>query len=564
MPGSRLLAALLLVALLSLVHAGSLLVPLLGLADADSLGNGFHYDDGHSLLRNPHIRDLSNLPAFFSQPELFSENPQYAMYRPMVLVAHALNYGWGGDESAGYHLLNLAVHAAASLLVFALLLQLGLGVSAALLGALLFGLHPVQTEPVNSISARSESLAGLFYLSAFLCYLRSVPVASPRAPLWRLASLGAFALSLLSKATALTLPLALLLYELVAPQAPGPARGPVRGRVPNLRVHLPYWLLAGAYLLLYHALSPESLARAGQVRDASVQLATQGKAVVHYLKLALVPVSMNVHQQFSVAPTLWGASPLLSLLAGGSLVAAAFQLRRRIPLAAFGLAWFLLALLPTLVVPLHILVNDHRLYLSLFGLAVAVARFADRMGRHWPLYLLCGLFGLICFQRSQVWRDEVTLWGDAVRRAPLMPEAHYNLGHAWHEAGDLDRARLAYERAVQLSPIYARAQTNLGLVYREQGKAEGAIRAFQAALRAEPEMVEALSNLGLVYTAERRLDEAVGLFRRALDLDPDRAEVWLNLGLAYRDQGRMDEAFQALSRAIRLQPELKERFPVPR
>jgi Flp pilus assembly protein TadD len=524
---------------------------ILVLAHASGLDNGFHYDDGHSILRNPHIRSLDNLPTFFTNPHTFSENPDYAMYRPLVLVAHALNYAWSEYRPWGYQLLNLFFHILASLLVFALLRQLRLPPSAALLGALLFGLHPAQTENINYISSRSESMAALFYLGAFFCYLRAFPASTAPSWSWYGLSLLSFGLGLLCKAIALTLPLTLLFYAFLHNQ---------QARV--YKLHLPYWLLGGVYLLLYHNLAAQGFERSGQVRDLTTQLATQSKAFVHYLKLAFVPTTLNVHQQFFTSSSFLEPAALLGLLAGCSVIGLIYFLRCRARLLAFGLGWFLLILLPTFLVPLHILVNDHRLYLALFGLALVLGQLAKYLKPRWALYLVCLVAGMLSFQRHAVWKNELTLWQDAVIRAPLMPEAHYNLGYAHHQAGDMARARQAYEQAVHLSPAYARAQTNLGAIYRQEGQTQQAIQAFQSALQAAPETVEALNNLGLIYTAQKHFDEAIALFQQALRLQPELAEVWMNLGLAYRDQGQREQAVQALSRAIQLKPALKKQFPV--
>lgn len=513
---------------------------------ARSLGNGFHYDDGHSLERNPHLRNLRALPSFFTDAHTYSENPAYAMYRPLVVTTHALNYALGGYEARGYLVFNLAIHCLATLLVFHLLGQLGFALLPALGGALIFGLHPAQTEVVNYISSRSESMAGLFSLAAFSAYLYSLSTPAQRR--WLPLSLLAFALALLSKSTALALPLLLLLHHcLFAPRRP-------------LKHHLPYWALCGLYLLLYSALSGQGIEKASQVRDFSSQFATQAKALIHYLLLSFVPVHLNIQQQFFTAASLGAALPLLGLLVGGSLVVLAWQSRS--PWVPFALGWFLLSLSPTLVVPLNILVNDHRLYLALFGLSLLAARWLAKSRVHWPLWVFCLLLGMLCFVRAGVWKDEVTLWQDAARRAPLMAEAHYNLGHACQQLHDLEGARSAYEKAVALSPDYTRAQVNLGAVYREMGEVDKAQAAFERALAAEPGMVEALNNLGLVCAGKGQYERAIALYQQALALAlaPQQAEIWLNLGLACRDSGRRGEALQALSRAIQLDPTLKERF----
>ncbi len=505
-----------------------------------SLGNGFHYDDGHSLLRNPHLRSLQALPSFFTDARTYSENPDYAMYRPMVLVAHALNHRLGEYGPRGYLALNLALHCLASLLVFRLLQQLGFSHRPALAGALLFGLHPAQTEVVNYVSSRSESMAGLFALASLSAFLQR------NTRPWIFLSLLAFALGLLSKSTALVLPLLLLLHRALFP-----------GSRP-WRDHLPYWGLAGLYVLVYLALSGEGIERASQVRDAASQLATQAKALVHYLALTFMPVHLNIQQQFFAADSPFSPVPLLAGVAVLSLGLVAW--RQRAVAGLFALGWFLMCLLPTLVVPLNILVNDHRLYLALFGLAFAAAHWLEAAQRSWPVWVLSVVLGLLCFQRAGVWKDEISLWRDAARQAPLMAEAHYNLGYAHHLAGNLEQAREAYERAVVLSPEYVRAQVNLGAIYRGEGELGKAEVAFLRALAAEPDQVEALNNLGLVYAGKGRYAEAVDLYRRALAKAPEQADIWLNLGLACRDSGLREQAVEALGRAIELDPSLRQRF----
>ena len=148
----------------------------------------------------------------------------------------------------------------------------------------------------------------------------------------------------------------------------------------------------------------------------------------------------------------------------------AWRLRSSAPTLALGSAWFLIALIPTAIIPLHILVNDHRPYLSLFGFVLAFLSLMSRFKHRQILWALCVVLGLLAHQRDYDWRNEVTLWRAATEEGPMVPEAHFNLGHAHHMRGNLSAALIAYERAVELSPLYSRAQINLGSLYREQGR----------------------------------------------------------------------------------------------
>jgi hypothetical protein len=149
------------------------LIFVVALVYLNSLDNAFHFDDEHSLVENPHIRQLKNIPKFFYEPQMFSRNIGSEMYRPLVLVSYALNYHLGGYNVHGFHALNILLHLICVVLVYRLF-----GVFApdakkwAWVLALGWGLHPLTAEPVNYISSRSESMAGLFYLAALLFYLR--------------------------------------------------------------------------------------------------------------------------------------------------------------------------------------------------------------------------------------------------------------------------------------------------------------------------------------------------------------------------------------------------------
>ena len=460
-----------------------------------SLDNSFHYDDGHSIQRNPHIRDLANLPRFFTDTSLFSENPEYAMYRPLVLVSHALNFSLGGSNPAGYIALNLAIHTAVTALAFFVLLQLGGGLYGATLGALLFGLHPVHTEVVNFVSARSESLAAAFMLLSFAAYMRATRSGGSKIAVssegYRAFSVLAFGLGLLCKATAIALPALLIAYAWLRHRKGGSWRDLARSQVA-------YWAVTALYVATYLFFSSRSVGRASEVRSATSQIATQAKAIVHYIKVSVMPTELTVYHQFFISDSLAEWAPFLGLLAGLSLAVLFAVLFRTNWLASFGCAWFVITLFPTLAVPLNLAVNDHRLHLAVLGPMITLTALCKDRRFAIGAVAVAVLFAVLSAKQDAVWQDERSLWDHAVRRAPLMPEAHYNLAVEYHEAGDLQSARLSYEAAVGLDSTYGEAQANLASIYRAAGELGKAESALKAALLAEPELPGALNSLGSV------------------------------------------------------------------
>ena len=128
----------------------------------NSLGNSFHFDDEHSLVGNPHIRSLGNIPFFFFSPAMFSRNVGSGMYRPLVLVSYAVNYWLGEYRVRGYHLINIAIHLLVAWLVYGVFRELEFGRNPALLGAIFFGVHPLTAEPVNYIAQKQSLFAAVF------------------------------------------------------------------------------------------------------------------------------------------------------------------------------------------------------------------------------------------------------------------------------------------------------------------------------------------------------------------------------------------------------------------
>ena len=507
--------------------------------------NSFHYDDDHSILQNPHIRSLQNIPAFFVDPALFSGLPEASMYRPLVLVSYAFNYAWGQYEVTGYHFFNLLLHLVNTWLIWNLGGRLLRNPQGALFAALFFALHPIMSEPVNYISSRSSLLATVFYLWGFLVLLRAVETPFNRGKAGQIALL--YLAGLGSKSIAFSWPLIALVYmHLLAAR-----------RI--WRLLLAPLLLSAAYLLFTRAIVGKALLE--PVRSHFVQWATQIKALSFYLWTVIQPVQLSVEPQFQLARSLLDWPVVLAGAMVLSLVLLALWGRAHKPVVAFGMAWFFLTLLPSSLVPLFVLVNEHRLYLPMAGAALAFGALLPQR-RPWTWALGAGLlaiFLLHCIQRNEVWKSEETLWADAVARGPAMARPHANLGKAYLEQGRYREAVEASRRAIQIDPLLERAYYNIGTAYLGQGKHELAIAHYQRALEIQPALFEAQNNLGNAFQEAGRLDEAVQAYKKALEFLP-QAQVFHNLGGALLRLGRSDAAEVAFRRALDLQPGMRESY----
>ena len=520
-----------------------LIAGVIVLVYGNSLSNSFHFDDEHSLVGNPHIRSLGNIPDFFFSPAMFSRNVGSGMYRPFVLTSYAVNYWLGGYQVRGYHLINIGIHLLVAWLVYGVFRELEFGRNPALLGALCFGVHPLTAEPVNYISSRSESLAVLFYLGSLFFYLRSHGKVSS-------GSLLCFVAGLLSKSVVLTLPLLLVAYEGIWRCKSWRDWG---------RWHWPYWMLALIYLLGTRQLVGEALL-GKPVRSWTAQLSTQAKGVIYYAKMLAFPWPLNVEHQFFESSG-WLEGPVW--IGGALLVSLGWiigrSLKRKARSGLFWIVWMIIALLPTLIVPLNVLVNERRLYLPLIGFT-GLLLWLFQVRKEWQGRGLA-LFGigLVCLggmtiQRNPAWGSELTLWEDARRKSPLMARPYLRLGGVHRREGRLEEAERAYRRVLELEPDSAPAFNNLGNLYQETGAFEKAEKAYRRALEILPSYPEALVNLATFYSRQGRVSAALELYREALPLSPNREEIYNNMGTAYLRNGDYVEAEGVLRRAFELNP----------
>lgn len=518
------------------------------LAHGGGLHGSFHYDDFHSLVENSAVRSLGRIPAFFWDPSLFSRDADKAMYRPLLLASYALNYAVGGYEVLGYHLVNLGLHLACALLVWGVagwLVSPGLP---ALLAGLLFAVHPLASEPVHYISSRSESLCALFVLLAFLLHLQGQQRSGRRT--WALAACVG---GLLAKSVAVTAPVLLWLQE----RWSGGSRA--------WRAYAPYAVVVGAYLVVVcaNAFLPRSLG--SPARPWVTHLWTQLKAPPYYLKLLFVPTGLNAEHQFaeSAGPT---PAALASLGLLASLAFLAWRGRRHWALA-FCLAWAGIVLLPASAMPLNILVNERRLYLVLAAFAWGCGLLVRRGRRGWLLGATV-LLGVLAAQRTPVWESELSLWQDAVRRAPGMYRVQANLGKALQVAGDTTGARLAYERAVAIDARRADAYNNLATLAHEaarhapqeqrRGLLQQAADGYRQALERAPGSAQIAQNLADACAQLGDLGGAAALYERALRTAPQDGAIWSNYGETLTQAQRYAEADSALRRAAELLPERPE------
>ena len=434
-----------------------LLAALVAAAYLNSFAGAFQFDDFNVIVDNPTVHSLD---AWFSDLG--------RGIRPLLKLTYVLDW-IAGPGVAGFHAFNLAVHLANTLLVYALarLLAEGHGVRddrqarvAAMVAALLFGLHPAQTEAVTYVSGRSISLMTTFYLGSLAAYAGGT-LRSSRL-LLHAVSPALFAMAVATKEVAVTLPLALLWWEASRREGPWAWREIARRQAPHWAC-----LLVAAALLVAHPVYGSRIVPPldghSQYRNALAQV-----DAVSYLLLRLVRLHpLNIDPDLRV-PSAWNLTLAVeaALLAAVAVAGVLSRSRRR--WWGLGLAWFVLQLLPTnSVLPRPDLANDRHLYLAGFGLFVAAGIEAARAFAARPRAVLgvvavaAAVLGAATAIRNRDYSTEVALWEQTAQVSPGKPRVFNNLGHAYWQAGRVDLAEAAYREALRLHPGYELARENL-------------------------------------------------------------------------------------------------------
>ena len=500
------------------------------LAYQNSFTGPFIFDDLRLIPENPAIRHLWPVWTIVGHTS-----------RPVVHLSLAVNYALGGLSPWGYHLFNLAIHILAALTLYGVVRRtcllakspptwreaaswLAVGI------AVIWVVHPLQTESVTYIIQRGESLMGLFYLLTLYCVIRSH--GSSRRIWWETGGVVSCALAMGCKPVAASAPVMVLLYERAF--MAGSWRELLQRRWKMYAGLAATWLL----LLLLLANGPgewKESAGFGYRKITPIQYAlTQPAVIVHYLRLTFWPRPLCLDYNWPAAQTAAEVWPGLITI-GALLVVTVWAWRRR-PALGFPAAWFFIILAPTSsFIPIADLAFEHRMYLPLAAVVVlGVMGVYDLVGRRTVAVvavLAVGL-GVLTVQRNQDYRSEIAIWGDTVAKRPENPRAQYNLGCMLRQEGRMQEAMEHWEEALRLKPDYADAHYNLGFALSKAGRFEEAIGHYEQTLRLTPDAGDAHCNLGDALVQLGRVREAIEHWEQALRIKPDYASASNNLARA--------------------------------
>jgi Tfp pilus assembly protein PilF len=537
-------------------------VALALMASANTLKNGFAFDDEEQVLNNRFIQTFANLPLEFTTTVwsfLGEKGGISPYYRPLFTVLFTANYGFFGTQAWGWHLVNVLIHAAVTFLVFLVFKEATNRKSAAAIAAALFAVHPVHAESVAWISGIADPWLALFLLSAFYFYLRYRATGRRRL---MAGALGFYFVALLCKETAIVLPLFVAYCELVHFKDSRTFR---QKAIDVAAKGALFVVPTGVYLLMrYHAIEAVFLTAPPRFTLGEA-LTTAPLIMTKYFALLIVPLGYNLHHftlpvQSLTSIAFIGPAALLAALAIGIYLS-------KSPTLMFAAVWFVLFMVPPvagarLFEPQYS-VQERYLYLPSMGFCLAVALgfewlAARRFGRVPATVVLIATviaLGVLGAYQNRVWNNTISLFQHIVETDPRSPLARTELATELYKAGRRQEAEAEVRTALELDPDFVDAHISLAMIAYNQGRLDQSISLLERAKTLVGDrrlkvgyLGRIYSNLAFYYDARKDYDRAEENFRQAVEVLP-YWRTWSALGKFYYDRGRYEEALELLERS---------------
>ena len=512
------------------------------LAYINNLANGFTYDDRFIIEQNPLVQNLDWWGLLTSS--YWGDIVDAGLYRPLTLLSFGVNRALGA-HALGFHLVNDLLHAVASVLVLMAARSLGASRFVALTAGLLFALHPIQTEAVDSIVGRAEILAFVFALGAFVVFVRRSNA---------IAVGGLFFLALCSKeSAAFAAPWFAVYWFLFERRNLVPVVGAVAAYA-ALRIAIlgSLGIQGRAIGFLDNPLAGAPLV--ARISGAFILLAEYGKRIVW-------PVPLSADYSYNQIPLTSDIRVLVGLMFAAALCGLAWKQRGLIAFAALALLLPLTGFLHILF-PLGTLFAERLMYLPLFGAVLLVASGLAALPRGpWLVGVLLLLSAGAVVSRNPDWRDNETLFRRTVQTSPQSARSHFLLGAEYLELERFAEAAASFEVGLTIAPQHLGARMSLGQALLGAEDAAGALAAFEDALARAPSQeiqdlaLQAALAAGRFRARAADWSEARSYFRRASELDPGNPDATNSLGLVAERQGAIDEARRLYEASIDSDPD---------
>jgi len=559
----------------NILYLGILLFAVLIAAYANHFNNGFHFDDSHAVVDNIHIRDLKNIPQFFTDPKMFSSDPLHWGLRPIVTTTLAIDYWLGGGLTPFYFQLStfiwFVVLGVMLYFMYNNLLTRSIKhpwVAYAALGATAwYILNTANAETVNYIISRSDVISTTCIVASFLIYI--VYPAKRKFGLYILpAIVGVF-----TKETVLVLVILLFFYVLMFENELSVSD---MFKAKNFkRLVSAFWLILPILIVvviaqIYTLSKIKSIS--GITNPFLYYVLTQAWVWLHYFISFFLPLNLSADTDLGVISNIFDERIILGLVFVVLLIITIFKTssKKETKPIAFGLIWFAASLLPTSLAPFAEVTNDHRMFFPFIGLSLSVVTYIGLFLFKYDkqiignekykrligicIFLVLGLNAYGIHQRDKVWNNDETLWHDVTIKSPLNGRGLMNYGLTQMGKGNYAVAEQYFERAEQYLPYYNTLFINMGILKGATNQPADADADFKKAISLSPNTYDSYAFYSRYLKSVNRDAEAIPMAQKALQINPYSVIALQVLMGAYSDLGQWDNLKEVAQQTLAILP----------
>lgn len=544
---------------------------------SNHFNNGFHFDDSHTIQTNPYITSLHNIPLFFKEIKTFSSMPSHWGFRPMVTTTLAIDYWLGGGLKPFYfHLSTFIWYIVLCILMYVMCKKI-LDRSIkhkwtgyfALFATALYAIHTANAETINYIISRSDVLSTLCIVASVVIY-----ISYPKLRKWGIYIIPAI-ICVGFKETVIVLPLILFFYILFFEKKLSIPDVFRRENFKNFykSIFLAIPILIAVIIFELYSISKVPVSGLSNISNPFIPyVLTQSYVWVHYFLSFILPVNLSADTDWTVIGNYFDDRIIIGVLFVVLLIFTVVKtsVKPEHRPISFGLIWFALALLPTSLIPLTEILNDHRIFFPFVGLAFSIVYALGLLAVKFEKQILkvkkyqALITILICiifisyaygtYQRNKVWKNDESLWKDVSIKSPNNGRGLMNYGLTQMAKGNYGKADTLFEEALKYTPYYTYLHINLGILKNAMGKTFDAENYFLNAIQYGSDYNEPYYYYANFLKAHDRVSEARTMSEKSLKINPDYMPALYQVMDIYQELTLWDKLDSVAKHALSISP----------
>ena len=502
-----------------------------------SLNGKFIWDDNNLIRYNSDVKEFSRIPSVFKVSLAGNLGKIYKSYRPLQILSYMLDYRLWDFNAFGYHLTNCLLHIGVGLLIYWLTRIIFNDWILSFITASFYVVLPIHTEAIAYISGRADPLAAIFILFSLISFIKYDK--QPKAVLFLLTLLG-YVLALLSRESAIILPLLIVLYCLFF------------SKLRRWKLFIGIALISVGYMILRLTVLRFSMPSKDFYVYTTIFQRLPGAfiAIANYIKLLIIPLDLHMEygeKLFSYLNPLFWLGLIMSIL----LLFYAWTHRMKNKIVSFSIVWFYICLLPNLnLYPINAYMAEHWLYLASIGFAIVVGYYLSYWWRKDAFrtiafaltLLLIGGYAFLTFQQNEYWINTTFFCKRTLKYSPDNYKLYSLLANTYIRDKKYDDAIEACQKSIEIKPNFPYSYFNLGLVYMDLRVYDKAIEYFQISISKNPEFINAYNNIAVCYFEKGDIDSAIEVCKKITEMNPRYARAYYNLTMFYSIKGEKKEA----------------------